>query len=304
MSINLDKLHNNLKSAAATFNLVPFIGAGISRQAKFEGKVHFPTWREFLEDLKNRARDDDNLSVEDEKELEDLVAQGKFLMVAQHLKERIHDSVLDTYFEDRFLNSNVKPAPIHYALFKLRPPIIVTTNYDCLLEDTYASLFGSQTNAATATTAFRVQQRLKNYHPGVDRPLVFKIHGTATDPRGLVYAEQDYRNLTYGHAGYRAVISALFVSKVVLMLGFSFSDPEVTLVLQALREAFKERSNPDYIVLRKGFKKKIERARLQKDFGLEVIEYEPSDPDDGEELVALIEHLASFVPAEINKSTA
>jgi len=97
----------------------------------------------------------------------------------------------------------------------------------------------------------------------------------------------DYRKLIYHQPGYRAVLSAVFVTKVVLMLGFSYSDPELALLNESLREYFDDRSMPDYIVLDKRDRLKVEKMRLRSDFGLEVIEYEETS-----ELLALVTALA------------
>jgi hypothetical protein len=296
MPIDLTKIHELLKQAAASSNLVPFIGAGISRQAKTTGTKPLPTWKDFIVELKDLARDEDNLTPEDETQIDELVENGKFLMAAQALKEMIQENKLYLFIEKRFTSTDAEPGPLHHALFKLRPHLIMTTNYDLLLENAYAKEFGKMANLVTPKDSFKVQQVLKNYHQWLDRPTIFKIHGTASEPKEIVFAEKDYRKLIYGDPGYRAVLSAVFVTKVVLMLGFSFSDPEITMVLQTLREGFRERSTPDFIVLRRGVKKRIEKNRLSRDFGLEVIEYEPSEGEP--ELLELVEYLATFAPVK------
>ena len=293
MPIDLTKIPDPLKEAVESNNLVPFIGAGISRHAITKGLKPFPTWRDFIKELKELARDED-LSPEDERQIDELVDQGKFLMAAQQLKEEIEQGKLLRFIERRFTSTGAEPGPIHSALFKLRPHLIMTTNYDQLLEHAYARVFGNQVSPVTPKNSHRVQQVLKGYRQWIDRPIIFKIHGTATEPDEIIFAEKDYRKLLYGEPGYRAILSAVFVTKVVLMLGFSFSDPEISTVLQTLREGFRERSSPDYIVLRKGMKGRIERKRLSKDFGLEVIEYEPTEGEP--ELLELIEYLATFAP--------
>lgn len=300
MPIDLTKIPDPLKEAAASCNLVPFIGAGISRHAITKGSKPFPTWKDFIQELKGLARDDENLSEEDEKQIDDLVEQGKFLMAAQALKEEIEEGKLGRFIERRFTSTGAEPGPIHHALFTLRPHLIMTTNYDQLLEDAYVKEFGTQVSPVTPKNSHKVQQVLKGYRQWIDRPIIFKIHGTATEPEEIVFAEKDYRKLLYSEPGYRAVLSAVFVTKIVLMLGFSFSDPEISMVVQTLREGFRERSSPDYIVLRKGIKGKVERKRLSKDFGLEVIEYEPTEGEP--ELLELVEYLASFAPTRATTS--
>jgi hypothetical protein len=292
MPIDLTRIPNaqHLKGAVASGNLVPFIGAGISRQAKTKGQKLLPNWKEFIEELIGVACDG-GLDEDIQRQIQQLVDEGKFLMAAQELKERISEFELERFIRGRFISA--EPAPIHYALFKLKPLIIMTTNYDVLLEKAYLKEIGKEAEPITPENSHIVQQVLKGYQEW-DKPLIFKIHGTAKDVKNLVFAEKDYRKLVYGKPGYRAVLSAVFVTKVVLMLGFSNSDPEVGMVLQTLREGFRERSSPDYIVLRKGLKSPIERKRLSQDFGLEIIEYEPSEGHT--ELLELIDYLAESVP--------
>jgi hypothetical protein len=61
------------------------------------------------------------------------------------------------------------------------------------------------------------------------------------------------------------------------MLGFSFSDKELMLLLETLRESVKHRANPDYILLPTKAAGQVEQFRLREDFGVQVISYEPSE---------------------------
>ena len=292
MPIDLDKIPNHLKEAVASGNLVPFIGAGVSKQAKTKGPKRLPLWTEFMDELTGLARDQ-GLPEEIEQQIVQLLKERQFLMAAQELKSRIREDELERYIQTRFVYIGAEPAPIHYALLRLKPDIIMTTNYDVLLEAAYTKAVGGVVQPITPQRSHIVQQVLKGYQEWT-KPLIFKIHGSATEPETVVFAEQDYRDLIYGRPGYRAVLSAVFVTKVVLMLGFSNSDPEIAMVLQTLREGFRKRSSPDYIVIRKGTKGSVEKERLSRDFGLEVLEYEPSKGDT--ELLELVEYLAKFVP--------
>src|SRR5882672_3388522 len=98
MPIDLTRIPNaqHLKGAVASGNLVPFIGAGISRQAKTKGEKLLPTWKEFIEELIGVARDgglDDDI----QRQIHQLVNEGKFLMAAQELKERISEFELERF---------------------------------------------------------------------------------------------------------------------------------------------------------------------------------------------------------------
>lgn len=296
MPIDLTKLPEHLIEAAKTGSLVPFIGAGVSRQAKTTTSNTLPTWTEFIKELLTLALDDlQCIQPEEAEQINKLVERGKYLMAGQALKSAIPQDALDVYIERRFSSTGAKPGRVHRALFKLRTPLILTSNYDLLLEDAYAEEFRHTAKMVTHNEPQQVRQVLKSYYQVYDRPLIFKIHGTAGTPKEVVFAEKDYRNLLHKRPGYLAVLSAVFVTKVVLMLGFSFSDPELMMITESLREWFEDRSSPDYLVLRKGEKGKVEKDRLRGDFGLEVIEYDPSPGDP--ELLQLVMHLAKLVPA-------
>jgi hypothetical protein len=299
MPIDLTKLPEHLIEAAKTGSLVPFIGAGVSRQAKTTTSNTLRTWTEFIKELVRLALDDLRCIQPEEaeqiKKIKKLVDRGRYLMAGQALKSAIPEDALDVYIERRFGSKGAKPGHVHRALFKLRTPLILTSNYDLLLEDAYAAEFRQTAKMVTHREPQQVRQVLKSYHQVYDRPLVFKVHGTVGTPKEVVFSEKDYRNLLHSRPGYLAVLSAVFVTKVVLMLGFSFSDPELTMITGSLREWFEDRSSPDYLVLRRGEKVKVEKDRLRGDFGLEVIEYDPSPGDP--ELLQLVTHLAKLVPA-------
>jgi NAD-dependent SIR2 family protein deacetylase len=277
-----------LVDAARAGNMVPFIGAGISCQAKTADKRNFPTWEKLIKEMAGRACSQGMLPVEEKEEIERLVDRGRHLMAAQHLKDT---AVFEEVIKERFDPEDAEPGLIHGELFDLKASLIVTTNYDKLLEQAYCNKHQRYPTVVTFQNAKDVVFNLR----GDKRksPLIFKIHGTVDDPRNVVLAEKDYRKLIYKEPGYRTVLSAIFVTKVVLMLGFSFTDPELTVLTESLRDAFQHTSTPDYIVLPAGRKGSVEKRRLRMDFGLHVIEYDEQNRE--AELLDLVRQLAKEV---------
>lgn len=289
MRIDISRIPQPLIEAVNTGNLIPFIGAGISRHANRSDGNEFPTWEGFLRKLADLLALGEWTSPEDVNDIRQLIDGRKHLMAAQALKEVIPKDALHQHIEAWFDADNVDVSPIHRALLHLGAPLIITTNYDRLLEKACAAEFGHAPICYTYSEAPQVQQLLKSHRHHYARPAIFKIHGTSERPNDIVFAEMDYRKLIYRQPGYRAVLSAVFVTKVVLMLGFSYSDPELSLLSESLREYFDERSTPDFIVLKKGQRLKVEKMRLRSDYGLEVLEYE-----DFSEVVDLVEALAKL----------
>jgi hypothetical protein len=291
MPIDLDALPQRLKDAAKQGTLVPFIGAGVSQHAKTSSSSPFPTWSKFLEELADLAVREGDVTEEERQQILELVKRGRFLMAAEAVKSAIPTDAFDHYIQERFAPVDAEPGQIHKSLFKLNPSLILTTNYDRLIEDAFASEYHKTPETVTYKDANLVQRYLQSHRRWPDRPLIFKIHGSVSFPADTILSEIEYRHLLYRETGYRSVLSAIFLTRVVLMLGFSFADPELTVLVEALREALKHRSSPDYIVLPRGEKGSIERRRLREDFGLQVLEYDPSPGHP--ELVQIIEYLAA-----------
>lgn len=258
--------------AARQRNLVPLVGAGISRQA---GDA-FPNWRQLLVFMKERALAGQYITKREAKEMNQLLDKGQFLMVAEALRTSLPIDEYETLLEEQFKPSWAQPAEIHKALFRLRPPLILTTNYDLLLEDAYAAVYGQAANVYTYRDAAVVQRSLQASRFS-DRPIIFKIHGSIDEPEEIVLSERDYRKLIYQQPGYRALLSALFITHVVIMIGFSFSDRELLLLFETIRESLKHRSHPDYILLPDRSAGQVEMFRLREDFGVQVISYTPSE---------------------------
>jgi hypothetical protein len=272
MSFDLSTVPERLIEAAQQRNLVPLLGAGISRQAK---KGAFPNWRELLDFLISRAQAKKYIKKAEGNEMNRLLDKGQYLMVAEQLRYNLPTDEYTSLLKEAFNPVGAEPTEIHKALFRLNAPLILTTNYDLLIEDAYAKVYGKNANVYTYRSSAEVQQSLQ-IRQLTDRPIIFKLHGSIDEPSSIILTEQDYRRLIYQETGYRTVLSAVFVTHVVLMLGFSFSDRELTLMLETLRVSLKSQSSPDYIFLPEDAAGEVESRRFREDFGVEVIPFRPT----------------------------
>jgi hypothetical protein len=289
MSFDLSTVPDRLIEAAQQRNLVPLLGAGISRQAK---RGAFPNWRELLVFLIDRALAKRYIKRPEEREMKRLLDKGQYLMVAEQLRYNLPTDEYTSLLKEAFNPEGAEPTEIHKAIFRLNAPLILTTNYDLLIEDAYAKTDGKTPNVYTYRGAPEVQQSLQ-IRQLTDRPIIFKLHGSIDEPSSIILTEQDYRKLIYQETGYRTVLSAVFVTHVVLMLGFSFSDRELTLMLETLRVSLKSQSSPDYIFLPEDAAGEVESRRFREDFGVEVIPFRPSKGYP--EVLQLINFLISHV---------
>jgi hypothetical protein len=273
MPFNPDDIPKDLRKAVRTGSVVPLVGAGLSKIASTD----FPTWVELIDKLLDRARDDKYIQTDAEcDEVRSLYQAGDSLLAAQHLQERFPQDAYVRVLEDMF-TLQVDPSDAHDQLLDLRPSLIVTTNYDKLIEDACARRFKKAPTVFTYQNSDAMQRSMQPGSLTRDEPRIFKIHGSVADPGGIILTERDYRKLLFAQPGYRLVLSALFLTQVILMIGFSADDPELRLLLASHREALKDSSSTDYAFMaidRNG----VKAQRLRHDFGIQVIPYEPDDP--------------------------
>ena len=280
-----------LIDAARNRTLIPLVGAGLSAQAG----PHFPGWNDLLFGMRDLAVRKGYLSGEAGAEVAKLLQRGNYLMAAQALKRSLPINEYLNFLQEKFALESVPPAHVHRVLMRLRAPMYLTTNYDRLLENAYALECGKLPAVATYQNIFLAQKRLLDGRESREA-FIYKIHGTIEDPETIILSEWDYRKLIYSSPGYRLVLHALFLTHTVLMLGFSFSDPGLRLLLETNREALKHLNAPDYMLVPEDAAGPVEALRLYEDFGVQVIPYDPSD--NHRQLIEFVQHLANQVPDE------
>lgn len=271
MPFNPNDVPKPLIKAAKQRTLIPLVGAGFSKQAS----PRFHSWTGFLQDLNHGALQSGYLKKPEANQINGLLRSGKYLMAAQHLSMAYPADEYLSRLERSFGSAGVAPSPAHTALFDLNPPLIMTTNYDKLLENTYAKIHAEAPTVMTYRNADAMQRAMQSGLFFETRPAIFKLHGSIDDPQSIVLTERDYRNLVYGQPGYRMVVSALFLTRTVLMIGFSAEDPELLLTLENHREALKYQNNPDFAFLPVK-KDSVVAKRIRDDFGVQVIPYTPT----------------------------
>lgn len=262
-----------LIDAARRGDLVPLVGSGMSKQASAE----FPNWKELLSDMQDSAVSQRFITKGEAQEVKRLVGRGQYLMAAEHLRSVYPTDGYRTMLERRFNPEGILPSDVHTELLGLKPSLILTTNYDRLIEDAYASQYHRSPTMFTYDSAPTLQRAMQagRLSPGKE-PIIFKLHGTIDVPDSIILTEHDYRELLYRQPGYRMVLSAIFLTRTVLMIGFSLDDPELRLLLESHRESLKYQTSPDYAFLPMKSKNSVVIRRLREDFGVQAIPYRPS----------------------------
>lgn len=193
-----------LKRAIAERKLVVFAGSGVS----FDSGV--PTWSGLITALRSEIDIDEN--------------ENDFLRVAQmYYNDRQQKDYIDK-IREALKYKKLRFNEIHEAIFDLNPEHIITTNFDDLFEQVIKS----------KAYPFSVIKKDSEFPYGKNTNLLVKIHGDL-DEANLVFKEDDYLEYANNHPLIESFIKGIFSNKVVLFIGYSFSDINLKTILHSVR---------------------------------------------------------------------
>ncbi|MBS1765653.1 MAG: SIR2 family protein [Bacteroidetes bacterium] len=194
----------NIRNAIDTNKLVVFAGAGISVDAGI------PNWGTLIDEMKSEIAIPPN--------------EADYLRIAQmYYNERQQKEYIDKV-RAVLKHKKVKYNEIHEWVFKLNPEHILTTNYDDLLEQVIKK----------ESLPFSVVSKDKEFPYALNTNLLVKVHGDLNDT-DIVLKEDDYLDYSLNHPLIEAFLKSVFASKVVLFVGYGFSDINLKMIVQTVR---------------------------------------------------------------------
>jgi hypothetical protein len=169
----------------------------------------------------------------------------------------------------------------HETLVRLEPNVIVTTNYDKIIER--ATNSGYQRHTYRSGTGLAADIRRGD-------EVLLKIHGTVDDIEQIILTRTDYTRVRVEGRESMEVLQALFMTHPALFLGYGLRDPDIQLLLENVLGA--RGSAPPHYMLAPNSMPDFERDVLQFSYGVTVIPYDASNHGAGLEL---LKELASLV---------
>ena len=258
----------SLLEACKQKKLAILFGSGLSLGSDVEG--NFPRWNELPARLisyaethgaltREQARGQrEALGGEDYLSLEVMLAGLDVVKTALHA-HRLYGQAIDELFRPH----DIRPGDVHHALVELGVQLLVTTNYDQLVE----FLEGSPNRSVY--TWKRSDKVLTDIRSG--RKVLFKIHGDAEDDDSIVMTQSDYEKVR-AHVSYQRVMSLLLQNYTFLFVGYGVNDPlDLDLIFQLNSTAFKQSTNEHYVFTKNP--SHVERNRLQRDFNIRTVPY-------------------------------
>jgi len=258
-----------------------FVGAGLSQGAGLPG------WPQLLGEMLSHLETRDGIQP-DQSDLLTAIQQGDLLGVAEELRERLRDDEFRRFLRDRIQGTRPKPTQTHRLLHRIPFGVQVTTNYDALLEGAYALEHGGAT-----LHSFTHQDVPELGAATRSGDYLLKLHGDINRIDTVVLGTTDYRRIMQANPACRTHLTTLFATRTVLFLGYGLADPDLMLVLDALREHFRGHTGTHFALMPEDRALAFKCKRWEKDHGIRVLTYPPTDGHP--EVAQFLESLASAV---------
>ncbi|WP_350313749.1 SIR2 family protein [Dickeya fangzhongdai] len=162
--------------------VVLFLGSGVSSSVNLDAVNRFKGWPDFLEDA---AKDRNNTL---KRQIKNLLKAKDYLLACELLQADYGDTWEIKVTEE--YGRAAQPSVLHKALISLRQRIILTTNFDKLVESAWAS------SLADGERHFKVISKVDNDIFKVlkehDTSYIIKIHGSIDDVSNIVFSRSQY----------------------------------------------------------------------------------------------------------------
>ena len=274
MSFNLDLIND-----IAQGNVVLFLGSGVSSSAETASGRKIKGWDQFLRFVSEK------LDKNHKEIMEERLDQKDYLIACEIAKMHIDINDWQNLLYDEFLQK-AEPSALHKAIVQLDQRVIITTNFDKLIENTFP-LIDIETREYPIVKfgidrdAFKMLRDRRKY--------IFKLHGSIDDPENIIFSKSDYASKAFSNWIYSDFIKLTLLTYTVLFIGFSMEDPAISLLIEQYVQSFPN-TRPHYIILRGPINQSIEQIskNLRK---LQIITY--ANADGHEALPALLDELHS-----------
>lgn len=248
MTINR-KYIENIIAANNDNSLAIFVGAGISKTSDTKTS-RLPTWKDIIDGLKS------DLNTPDETD---------YLRIAQlyHLAfgEYTYYKRLKDYFQD-----NIPPSKIHKQIFEINPHVVITTNWDNILEKAIEE--NAYIYDLVCSDIDLVKSTLQNK--------LIKMHGDFKN-HNLVFKEDDYINYQFNFPLIENYIKSIISTHTVLFLGYSYSDLDLKQIVKWIQNYSRDVRPPMYLVT---FDRDLNQMKYLENHGITTIVLDESDSID------------------------
>jgi hypothetical protein len=272
----------SLINAVRDRSLIPFVGAGLSVGVGCD----FPSWAELIKRFAKRLREEGMDAAA--AEVDRLLDLNEYTAAAESAVENLTKPRFIQEMQAAFDKQRPRQADLSAveALWRLAPRLVITTNYESVLEWTYErkeELIKIHNDDPALLNEIDQPSRSKV-------PMIWHLHGSIKRPDTLILTESQYKRL-YGSEGeqirqYRYALTKLQVlmaQRPLLFVGFSLKDPFVKQQIRKVLALTSHNSPVSFMLVHQSEK---EAAKLVEH--VQAVTFE----DFGPPLVALLNEIA------------
>ena len=247
-------------------NLTIVFGAGIPYE--FE----FPLWGTLVEKIISEL--DNRLNTDEKKELEEYTNTKDYLNAIELLMYKDKESTLDL-LENMFRYESFDKYQLEDSnadlLFKLNANHYITTNIDNSLEE----VKGLSGKKAANIYSYKNEKDIRDkliFHNSERDPLIVRIHGELRDHSSLIFSQTQYTDLNKEELFvFTQLLPSLFLTSIVLIVGYSISDPDIQLILEKSASVKGNKDNIFFINADCN-QTKHQKRMFSKRYGIKVID--------------------------------
>jgi signal transduction histidine kinase/CheY-like chemotaxis protein len=279
--MNIPNIPPELLNKIENHECAAFVGSGFSALAGL------PNWETLIIRLLEKCPASE-LGKEDKKALLGMAESGRLSDLADFVRSSLKPKTFRDILVKMLDPSDIRPTEAHKTLAAIPFSAIITTNYDHLLEDAYTKVYGGRYARSYTYTNISALGNLV----AEKQFFILKAHGTVEDPDNIIFSRSDYQRVMVNAPAYRTFFSSLFATRTFLFIGYSLSDPDLTMILEDLANIFRGFCQVHYAIIPDPGR--IERKLFEQRFNIEVIPYIPSTdqhPEVHDFLKAIVRHL-------------
>lgn len=208
-----------------TGRVIPFVGAGFSKNADIPMGLSMPDWNELGKLAANEIPDYeyDNNAIDALSYYEDLYSRAKLVEL---LMKELHFG-------------EIQPGDTYKAFCDLFTGTICTTNFDSLLEDSMTLL---QRPIPVVVTEDRLTVGSNN------ESKIVKLHGDFNHPDKMVITEHDYDVYLEQNPIFATYVANLFITNTMLLIGYSLDDNDFRGIWQIINSRLGNMAQPAYCI--------------------------------------------------------
>lgn len=241
----LEKLPKALLEDIINNRCVPIIGAGFSKNAIIPTGKMMPNWKELGEVFAKEMGETFVTAT-------DSISAYEFEHQRPKLIEKLREFLLIGL---------IKPGDAHKSFCTLPFEIIITTNFDFLLEDGYREV----------NKLFHVfmDETSLSITPPKNSVSILKLHGDFDNPSRLIITEKDYDTFLNRYPLVSTFLCNQLISKTPLFIGYSIDDPDFRNIWQLIGDRMGELRRRAYCISSNANPQKIRRYKRR---GVNVVE--------------------------------